>query len=273
MHVSLAGASGPRLVARHLETVATSRDPSTELRSPPTPGIEGDSPASAAAATNILATAAQANSRADPSSAASMPTALVAPARRGDQRAGDGPTAAANWGLGLVYAMLAYEWLLSGLNKALSGTFRAGLANRIHGSLVDNPHGWYVSVVTRGVLPHVGFFAAATLIGELLVAAGLIWGALLWLRPGWFPDGFRPWLGIGVTGALAGAALMELNYYLLAGEEWPWLKTNDPFNVGLSLDGLVLLISLALIPVQLAAVRVAFARGSALAPDEKRTRS
>jgi len=198
-----------------------------------------------------------------------MPDALAVPERRGDR-----PTdTAASWGLGLVYAMLAYEWLLSGLNKALSGTFRAGLSNRIHGSLVDNPHGWYVSFVSRAVLPHVGFFAAATLIGELLVAAGLIWGALLWLRPGWFPAGFRPWLGIAVTGALAGAALMELNYYLLAGEEWPWLKTHDPFNVGLSVDGLVLLISLALIPVQLAAVRVAFARNSAvLAPNEKGTR-
>jgi thiosulfate dehydrogenase [quinone] large subunit len=199
------------------------------------------------------------------------PTALE---RRGDPLAGDRQTVAASWGLGLVYAMLAYEWLLSGLNKALSGTFRAGLANRIHGSLVDNPHGWYVSFVNRAVLPHVGFFAAASLFGELLVAAGLIWGAMLWLRPGWFPAGFRPWLGIGVTGALAGAAVMELNYYLLAGEAWPWLKTNDPFNVGLSVDGLVLLISLALIPVQLAAVRVQFARRSAAlaSQDEKGTR-
>ena len=66
---------------------------------------------------------------------------------------------------------------------------------------------------------------------------------------------------------------MELNYYLLAGEEWPWLKTNDPFTVGLSVDGLVLLISLVLIPVQLAAVRASFARRSAaLASHEKGTR-
>jgi thiosulfate dehydrogenase [quinone] large subunit len=203
-----------------------------------------------------------------------MPTALAALERQGEPLAGNQSAGtAARWGLGLVYAMLAYEWLLSGLNKALSGTFRAGLANRIHGSLVDNPHGWYVSFVKWGVLPHVGAFAAATLIGELLVAAGLFWGAVLWLRPGWFPDGFRPWLGIAVTGALAGAALMEINYYLLAGEEWPWLKTHDPFNVGLSVDGLILLISVALIPVQLASLNLPFARGSAaLASIKRRTR-
>lgn len=249
MHASLAAASSLRLVAHQQAAGATSRSPSTELRALPTQKKEDGSPT----ARSLFAAAAPANQRVDRSGA---PSAL---ARRGDPLVSN-QQAAASWGLGLVYAMLAYEWLLSGLNKALSGTFRTGLANRINGSLVDNPHGWYVSLVRRVVLPHVDLFAAATQIGELLVAAGLIWGAVLWLRPGWFPDGFRPWLGIAVTGALTGAGVMELNYYLLAGEEWPWLKTHDPFNVGLSVDGLVLLISLVLIPVQLAAVRTQFAR-------------
>ena len=267
MQASLAGAIGPRLVARQQTAAATSRNPSTELRSPPIPEIEDGS----AAVMHAFATATHANTLTDPSGA---PAALTVLERPGEPITGEQTTStAASWGLGLVYAMLAYEWLLSGLNKALSGKFRTGLTNRINGSLIDNPHGWYVSLVKRAVLPHVDLFAAATQIGELLVAAGLIWGAFLWLRPGWFPDGFRPWLGIAVTGALAGAALMEINYYLLAGERWPWLKTNDPFNVGLSVDGLVLLISLALIPVQLVAVRAQFARRSAKpASDEKRTR-
>lgn len=157
----------------------------------------------------------------------------------------------AQWGLAAVYLMLAYEWLLSALNKDLSGTFRSGLANRLRGSIEGNPHGWYVSFIKRVVLPNADAFAAATLIGELLVAAGLVWGALLWARPEWFPPRLRPWLGAAVVGALAGAALMELNYYLLAGEGWPWLKTHDPFVAGLGVDGLVLLISLSLLPVQL----------------------
>lgn len=180
--------------------------------------------------------------------------AKVEPERGADSITGERQTGvAARWGMAAVFVMLAYEWLLSGLNKDLSGTFRAGLANRIHGSLVDNPHGWYVSIVKWAVLPHVDFFAAAVEIGELLVAAGLIWGAFLWVRPAWFPVGLRPWLAVGVSAALLSSALMELNYYLLAGQGWPWLKTGDPFVEGLSVDGLVMLISLSLIPVQLIA--------------------
>ena len=162
---------------------------------------------------------------------------------------------AARWGIAAVYLMLAYEWLLSALNKDLSGTFRSGLANRLRGSIEGNPHGWYVSFIKRVVLPHDEVFAAATLVGEMLVAAGLVWGALLWARPGWFPASLRPWLGYAVGAALAGTALMELNYYLLAGQGWPWLSTSDPFVAGLGVDGLVLLISLSLLPVQLVATR------------------
>jgi hypothetical protein len=170
---------------------------------------------------------------------------------------------AARWGLAAVYLMLAYEWLLAGLNKDLSGTFRSGLANRIRGSLVDNPHGWYVSLVTWGVLPHASVFAVAVEIGEVLVAAGLIWGAVLWVRPGWFSARVRRWLGIAVSAALLGSAFMELNYYLLAGQGWPWLMTSDPFVEGLGVDGLVMLISGLLIPVQLATARWSSADGSA----------
>ena len=44
---------------------------------------------------------------------------------------------------------------------------------------------------------------------------------------------------------------MELNYYLLAGQGWPWLMTSNPFVEGLSVDGLVMLISVVLIPIEL----------------------
>jgi thiosulfate dehydrogenase (quinone) large subunit len=236
----------------------------TELRPPRTTGVGDGSPVGATAATSILATAARAGSLANPSAAAGVPTAVAAPDRRGDPNAAERPTATApRWGMAAVYLMLGYEWLLSALNKDLSGTFRSGLANRLRGSLVDNPHGWYVSFAERVVLPHVGVFAAATMVGEVLVAAGLVWGALLWVRPEWFSVGLRRWLGVAAGAALLGAAVMELNYYLLAGQGWPWLKTRDPFVAGLGVDGLVLLISLALIPVQLVAARPSSAGGPA----------
>lgn len=213
-----------------------------------------------------LGTAAHVNSRDKMSAVARVPAVTAVPERRVDPAADDKQTGtAARWGLGLVYAMVAYEWLLAGLNKDLSGTFRSGLANRIHGSLVGNPHGWYISFVEWAVLPHVGVFSVAVEIGELLVASGLIWGAVLWVRPEWFSGRLRSWLGIAISVALLGSAVMELNYYLLAGHGWPWLTTSDPFVEGLSVDGLVLLISLALIPVQLIAARQSSAGDSVMA--------
>lgn len=234
----------------------------TELCSPFTTEPGNGTPSGAKVATTVFATAPRANLRADRSAVAGIPAAKAEPECRVDPLAGERQTGtAARWGMALVYVMLAYEWLLSGLSKDFSGTFRSGLANRIHGSLVDNPHGWYVSLVTWGVLPHADLFAVAVEIGEVLVAAGLIWGAVLWVRPEWFSPRLRLWLGVAVSAALLGATVMELNYYLLAGQGWPWLK-RDPFVEGLSVDGLVMLISLALIPVQLIAARRSSAVGA-----------
>jgi thiosulfate dehydrogenase [quinone] large subunit len=265
MYGSVAGVRSPRFASRQKAASAVSRDPSAiEPRSRLIPERGGGSPTGIAAARSVLATASHAGTRADPSAATGMPTVTVTQERRSDPLAVERQTgAAARWGMAAVYLLLAYEWLLSGLNKDLSGTFRAGLANRIRGSLAGNPHGWYVSFVERVVLPHVAVFAAAVEIGEVLVAAGLLWGAALWARPAWFPVGLRPWLGGAVAAALLGAAVMELNYYLLAGQGWPWLKTGDPFVEGLGVDGLVLLVSVALLPVQLITARQSSGGGSA----------
>ena len=215
-----------------------------------TAGIDEETTASGA-----LATRRSASSSLQPS---------IEPGSRGAPPTGDGGLGtAARWGLAVVYLTIAYEWLLSGLDKVFSATFRADFAGLLRGWLAHNPYGWYVSSVERVVLPHPYGIAVAVEVGELLVAAGLIGGALLWVRPAWFPDRLRPWLGVAVAVALLGAAAMELNLYLLQGGGWPWLQPDDPFVPGLSIDGLLGLISLALIPVQLAAARPLSARRTA----------
>ena len=47
---------------------------------------------------------------------------------------------------------------------------------------------------------------------------------------------------------------MTTNYHLLAGNTLPWLDPGAPFDEGLSVDGLLTLIALVLIPVQIAAM-------------------
>lgn len=161
----------------------------------------------------------------------------------------------AHWGLAGVLLLFAYEWLLSGLDKLFSATFRSGLAANLKGATHDNPNQWYAHIITSAVLPHAAAFAIVVEAGELLVTGGLVAGAILWLTGHRLPARWASLLHLAVIAALLGSAVMTANYYLMAGNTWPWLKTADPFNEALDIDGLLTLIALALLAVQLVAWR------------------
>jgi len=174
---------------------------------------------------------------------------------RGRLRSAARDSSAARWGLATVLLLMAYEWLLSGLDKILSGGFAGGLAPNLRAALKDNPNRWYVHFVTRVIVPNAHATAVLIEAGEILVALGLIAGAAWWLIGARLPASWALALRLGGVGALIGSALMTANYYLLAGNTLPWLNTVNPFNEGLSIDGLLTLVALALVVVHL------FARG------------
>jgi thiosulfate dehydrogenase [quinone] large subunit len=152
-------------------------------------------------------------------------------------------------GLALVEALIGYEWLLSALNKMLSPTFRAGLAGQLKMAMAGNPNTWWVALAKAVVLPHAQLFAVLAEVGELLVALGFFAGAALWAS-GRFP--LRRWarrVNMVVIGALLGSALMTANYFLMAGQTLPGLDLSNPFNEGLSIDGLLTLIAVGLLLV------------------------
>jgi thiosulfate dehydrogenase [quinone] large subunit len=165
-------------------------------------------------------------------------------------------TMPAQWGMAAIFLLLAYEWWLSGLDKVLSDSFRSDLGGIIKEMLQGNPNGWFVSLMERFVIPHAQAFAYIIETGELLVAVAFTLGAVLWVRGERVSPRTRRWLGLVVLVALIGSAFMTANYYLLSGNTWPWLNSADPFDEGLSIDGLMTLIALALIPIQIAAMRI-----------------
>jgi hypothetical protein len=157
-------------------------------------------------------------------------------------------------GLAFVEALLGYEWLLSAFDKIHSATFRSGLAQQLTTALQGNPNTWWVALVKSLVLPRVPFFAVLVEVSEICVALGFVAGAFLWAS-GRFPA--RRWarhLNVGVLAALAGSALLTANYYLMAGKTLPFLNPGDPFDEGLSLDGLLTLIALSLLVIHVAPV-------------------
>src|SRR5207249_4293420 len=111
-----------------------------------------------------------------------------------------------------------------------------------------NPNGWWVSLANTLMIPHALLCALLAQVGELLVALGFFAGAALWIG-GWLPTArWARWLNGGVIVALIGGVTMTANYYLMAGNTLPGLNPSAPFNEGLSLDGVLTLLTAGLLP-------------------------
>lgn len=165
------------------------------------------------------------------------------------------PNRLAAWGLASVFVLFGYEWLLSGLDKVFSAGFRAGLAGELRDAMDGNPNHWYVRFLAGTVVPHARLFATVAEWGELLVALGLFLGAAAWAGGDRIPRRWARRFQLAACGALLASAFMAANYYLMSGARFPWLNTGAPFDEGLSIDGLMTLIALALLTVQLLAIR------------------
>jgi uncharacterized membrane protein YphA (DoxX/SURF4 family) len=159
----------------------------------------------------------------------------------------------ARWSMAIIFLLFAYEWFVSGMDKVLSPDFRTGLAANLKDATKGNPNQWYVDWLNQTIIPHARTIAVVVEVGELLVALGFVLGAFLWWRGARFSIGWRRLLHIIVLVTLLASAFMAANYYFLMGETVPWLKTTDPFDEGLSIDGLLTLIALALFVLELVA--------------------
>jgi len=154
---------------------------------------------------------------------------------------------AGRWGLALVEAAIAYVWIVSALNKILDPRFGGGLAHQLKQGLRDNPNRWYSALVSNAVVPHATAYATLIEIGEFLVGLGFLVGALLWLSRRLAASAWARPLTLAVMAAVAAGALMTANYYLNAGKTLPWLNPGNPYQEGLSIDGLLTLVALGLL--------------------------
>lgn len=152
-----------------------------------------------------------------------------------------------------VQAVIAYEWLVSGINKLLDPGFSTHLSAMLLQNMRGNPYGWYVTALQRLVLPHATQGAQLVAWGEAVVGVVLVLGAVQWAL---HPDGWVTTLLalLGCPALLVGAGI-SLNYYLLAGNGLPWINPANAFNDGVGLNALLPLICLALLGANLSALR------------------
>ena len=149
-------------------------------------------------------------------------------------------------GLTAIQIFLGYEWLMSGVAKALSSDFVTGLADELT-EASSNLSGAYKSFLDGVVIPNAELFGYLVMIGELAIGIGLIALAAVW----WFR-----WVSLSYTGrsvllgliVLAGviAVFMNVNFHLANGSTHPWFIAADPFDEGVDLDSVMPLIQLAI---------------------------
>ena len=161
--------------------------------------------------------------------------------------------------LAALQAILGWEWLMSGGNKLLSGTFPQGLAATLKDGFKDNPNDWYVAFLQQNILPHSLFYGYPIEWTEVTIGMILLGGALVLLGqprlPGEPQHGLAASYYITVAIAAAIGAFLTVNFHFLMGG-WviPGFNPTAAYNEGIDLDALIPPLSLVILIANLAFV-------------------
>jgi hypothetical protein len=158
-------------------------------------------------------------------------------------------------GLQLV---LGYEWLVSGADKLLYGTFSQALGPLLTGTLRNSAiPAPFADVLRAAVVPHAAVFAILVEWGETLTGLGLIaagaaallapWAErrLGWQAARWVTRGHQIVDSLAVAAAAA-AGVMGLSFYALDGAPTPWFTPSIAFGGALD-TGLLLTLGSAVL--------------------------
>ncbi len=153
--------------------------------------------------------------------------------------------------LAAIQIVIGAEWLVSGLNKIVSGDFPTGLAAILREGFKENPNDWYVSLLQWTILPHSVGFAYLLEGTELVLGLVLLTGALLLLSPQ--PRSGEPQHALGVAfvassliACIVGAFLCVNFHFWMGDGIMPTVAPSRPFDEGIDLDTLLPPLSLIL---------------------------
>lgn len=173
-----------------------------------------------------------------------------------------------------VQAILGWEWLVSGANKVLSGTFPAGLAGTLDDGIKGNPNGWYVAFLQDVILPHSVFFGYLIEVAEVLAGLALLSGAVVLIvgirRRGEPPYRLAVAQLVAASLAALACAFLCVNFHFFMGDGiLPGVNPANPFDEGVDLD--TLMVPLALLILIFNLYVLSDASGIAIAELPRRT--
>lgn len=174
-----------------------------------------------------------------------------------DSRAGEAPAPrhAVELSLSLyaVELILAYEWILSGIDKLVNPHFSSQLLGVLRGSTLVNPYSWYSAFLKQFILPHAAILAPLVEVGEIAIGVVLASSAVLWL---WRPlTRLALYAGWAACVTLTGSLLLALNYSFQQCTPLPWVNGAQAFSPGMGIDVLIALLSVPLLAANLRLVR------------------
>jgi hypothetical protein len=136
----------------------------------------------------------------------------------------------------VVQIVMGYEWLMSGITKAASGTFVSGLASDLKTSSDGAPH-FYNSLLHSTIIPNARTVAVLIVVAEIAVGVVFIGAAILWLaRWSRLSDRWRVSILAATALAAVAAMIMTVNFHLANGGNHPWLIPSDGFDETIDLD-------------------------------------
>jgi hypothetical protein len=145
--------------------------------------------------------------------------------------------------LAAIQAIIGWEWITSGLNKVLSGSFPQNLKDTLSSGFQGNPNGWYIAFLQRAVLPHSVLYGYLIEWTEVIIGVVLLCGVLLLV---WFPKmpGKVPYklsIGLYVLIAMVAvvAAFLCINFHFWLGKSLIPGPGADPADEGVDLDALM----------------------------------
>lgn len=162
--------------------------------------------------------------------------------------------------LAAIQAIIGWEWLMSGGNKLLSGTFPQGLADALNTGMKGNPNTWYVAFLQQIVLPHSVFYGYLIEWTEVTVGVILLSGALALLGQPRIAGEPQHRLAVAYSIAVAIAAavgiLLNVNFHFwMGGWVIPTFNSTAVYNEGIDLDALLPPLSLVIIIANIALVK------------------
>lgn len=162
--------------------------------------------------------------------------------------------------LAAIQGIVGWEWLMSGVNKVLSGTFPQGLSDFLNSSAKDNPNTWYLALLHQYIMPHCvlcGYFVEWA---EVVIALILLIGAAILLLqpriPGQLQQRFALPYSIVIASSLFLGAFLTVNFHFaMGGWIFPTFDGGAAYGEGVDLDALLPPISLVLLIANILLVR------------------